>query len=217
MRELDENYFKPEENKNGKISIKDLVDMQEDEQLLWTGKPNKKVYILEQFFKMFPIALLWGCVDGLFIGLMVSGMIGGKIPLEMIIFMVFFFGIHLMPVWFWLSRVLTAAARIKNIEYGFTNKRIIIKTGVLINITNIMYSEISAVNLRVGILDRMFHVGDIVIRTADGKIEVLEDLKEPYMLTERLQAIVIDIKTDIEFPNDLRPETNSGYKTKYKG
>lgn len=214
--ELDENYFKPTENKNGKMSIKELVSLQEDEQLLWTGKPNKKVYILEQFFKMFPIALLWLCFDGLFIGFIIVGLIKGELPALLIIFFVIFFGFHLMPVWIWLSHVITASARLKNIEYGFTNKRIIIKRGVFVQVTNITYAEISSVNLHVGFLDRMFHVGDIVISATD-KTEVLEDLENPYMLVERLQAIVIDIKTDIQFPNDLRPETNSGYKTKYKG
>ena len=135
----------------------------------------------------------------------------------MIIFFVIFFAIHLMPVWIWLSHILTARRRLKNTEYAFTNKRIIIKEGFFANLTNIMYSEISSVNLHIGFLDRMFHVGDIVIYTSSSKTHVLEDLHDPYLLVNRLQQIVVDIKTDIEFPNDLRPETNSGYKTKYKG
>lgn len=217
MRNIDEDYFKIDKNQKGKLGIKELVDMSEDEQLLWTGKPNKKVYILEQFFKMFPIALLWLLFDGGFIVGISIGVAKGAIPLFVIAILVIFFAIHLTPVWIWLSHVLTAAARLKNIEYGFTNKRIIIKSGLLVGLTSITYSEIASVNLRVGLLDRMFHVGDIIIKTSDGSMHYLEDLENPYVLTERLQAIVIDIKTDIEFPNDLRPETNSGYKTKYKG
>ena len=36
-----------------------------------------------------------------------------------------------------------------------------------------------------------------------------------YFITQKLQEIVIDIKTDIEFPNGLRPGENPGYSTKY--
>ena len=213
--DLDENYFKPQKNDTGKRRIKDMVELTEDEQLLWTGKPNKKVFILEQFFKMLPIVILWLGVDSIFIGFMIYGMVKSAIPLGFIAFMIFFFGIHLAPVWMWLSRILTARARLKNIEYGFTNKRIIIKAGVFVTLTNIMYSEITSVNLHVGFLDRMFHVGDITITTSNDDTHILEDLSDPYHLTNKLQAIVVDIKNDIEFPNDLRPETNSGYKTKY--
>lgn len=215
--DLNEDFFKPQKNEKGQIDLKEMVALGEDEQLLWTGKPDKKVFMLEQFFKMFPIALLWLCFDGLFIGGITYGIISGGIPPLMIIFFVIFFAIHLMPVWIWLSHILTARRRLKNTEYAFTNKRIIIKEVFFANLTNIMYSEISSVNLHIGFLDRMFHVGDIVIYTSSSKTHVLEDLHDPYLLVNRLQQIVVDIKTDIEFPNDLRPETNSGYKTKYKG
>lgn len=215
--ELNEDYFKPQKNEKGQMDLKEMVALGEDEQLLWTGKPDKKVFMLEQFFKMFPIALLWLCFDGLFIGGITYGIISGGIPIALIIFFVVFFAIHLTPVWIWLSNILTARRRLKNIEYGFTNKRIIIKSGLFANVENIFYSEISSVNLRVGLIDRMFNVGDIVIYTSGHKTFILEDLHDPYILVNRLQQIVVDIKTDIEFPNDLRPEENSGYKTKYKG
>ena len=45
--------------------------------------------------------------------------------------------------------------------------------------------------------------------------QVLFDINDPYFITQKLQEIVIDIKTDIEFSNGLRPEENLGYKTKY--
>ena len=46
---------------------------------------------------------------------------------------------------------------------------------------------------------------------------MLFDLTDPYFITQRLQKIVMDIKTDTLFPNDLRPDENKGYKTDYKG
>ena len=59
----------------------------------------------------------------------------------------------------------------------------------------------------------MLKVGDIYI-TSNNKAQVLWDIENPYIISNKLQKIVSDIKTDIQYPNALRPETNSGYKTK---
>lgn len=215
--ELNGNYFKHEETENkGNISLKEMVDLSDDEQILWTGKPNKKVYLLEQFFKMLPFVIIWLAFDSFFIYMMISNTNGSALPPGLIVFFIAFFAFHLMPVWFWLSNLLTARKRLKNLEYAFTNTRIIIKSGFFGQIDNIFYSEISSVNMRIGFLEKMFHVGDIYIRTTDSKFYTLENLSDPYFLTNKLQKIVVDIKTDIQFPNDLRPEENHGYKTKYK-
>ena len=37
---------------------------------------------------------------------------------------------------------------------------------------------------------------------------------EVYQLVKKLQK---DIYSDVMYPNDLRPEENHGYRTKYKG
>ena len=63
----------------------------------------------------------------------------------------------------------------------------------------------------------MFKVGDLLIKTNSGSTYMVEDIGNPYFIQERLQKIVNDIKTDMQFPNDLRPEENHGYNTKYKG
>ena len=97
----------------------------------------------------------------------------------------------------------------------FTNKRIIIRSGIIgIDFKNIYYTEIESVNLKVGLVDKMLGVGDIYIKS-NNKAQILFDIEDPYFITQKLQEIVIDIKTDVEFPNGLRPEENPGYKTKY--
>ncbi len=210
MGRIDENYFKP--NNQEYHSIKDVVN--QDEEILWQGKPKKKAYVLNAFFKMFPIALIWLLFDGTFIFVLVGQ--GANIPGPMKIFLVIFFLFHLMPVWIWLSSVITANRQHKNLEYAFTDKRIIIKSGIIgIDFKSIYYSEIDSVNLKVGLIDRMLGVGDIYINSI-SKANVLFDLENPYFISERLQKIVVDIKTDIEFPNNLRPEENNGYNTKYR-
>lgn len=209
MAKLDENYFKT--NSSDIQTIEEMVGP--DEQILWRGKPKKRAYLINAFTKMLPIALIWLLFDGAFIGLMIGTM--DEIPAPVKIFMAVFFLFHLAPVWIWLSHVLTANRQHENLEYAFTQKRIIIKSGIIgIDFKNIYYSEIDSVNLRVGLVDRIEKVGDIYIKSIGGA-NVLYDLENPYSLTEKLQKIVVDIKTDIQFPNNLRPAENDGYSTKY--
>lgn len=211
MAKLDENYFKIEPSGRDLKTIEDVIGS--DEQILWRGKPKKRAYLINAFTKMLPIALIWLIFDGGFIGLMIGTM--DEIPAPVKIFMAVFFLFHLAPVWIWLSHVLTANRQHENLEYAFTNKRIIIKSGIIgIDFKNIYYSEIDSVNLRVGLVDRIEKVGDIYIKSIGGA-NVLYDLENPYSLTEKLQKIVVDIKTDIQFPNNLRPAENDGYSTKY--
>ena len=211
MAKLDENYFKIDPSGRDLKTIEDVIGS--DEQILWSGKPKKRAFLINAFTKMLPIALIWLLFDGAFIGLMIGTM--DEIPASVKIFMTVFFLFHLMPVWIWLSNVLTANRQHENLEYAFTNKRIIIKSGIIgIDFKNIYYSEIDSVNLRVGLVDRIEKVGDIYIKSIGGA-NVLYDLENPYTLTEKLQKIVVDIKTDIQFPNNLRPAENDGYNTKY--
>lgn len=211
MAKLDENYFKIDPSGRDLKTIEDVIGS--DEQILWSGKPKKRAFLINAFTKMLPIALIWLLFDGAFIGLMIGTM--DEIPASVKIFMTVFFLFHLMPVWIWLSNVLTANRQHENLEYAFTQKRIIIKSGIIgIDFKNIYYSEIDSVNLRVGLVDRIEKVGDIYIKSIGGA-NVLYDLENPYTLTEKLQKIVVDIKTDIQFPNNLRPAENDGYNTKY--
>jgi hypothetical protein len=138
-----------------------------------------------------------------------------SMPIGAVIGIIVFFAFHLTPVWIWLANIITASRGYKNLEYVFTNKRIIIRSGIIgIDFKNIYYTEIESVNLKVGLVDKMLGVGDIYIKS-NNKAQILFDIEDPYFITQKLQEIVIDIKTDVEFPNGLRPEENPGYNTKY--
>ncbi len=209
MAKFDENYF----YENTTSEIKDLLTT--DEQLLWQGKPKKSAYIISAFLRMLPVALIWLIFDGTFIGIMVGTGAFSSMPVWGIILICVFFIFHLFPVWIWLYNIITANRQHKNLEYAFTNQRIIIKSGVIgIDITNIYYSDIEGINLKVGLTDKMLKVGDIYI-TSNKSAKVLWDIENPYAMTTKLQKIVSDIKADLQFPNALRPEENSGYNTKY--
>ena len=219
---LEDDYFKKSSIEKSKADYRDidtLVGADPDEQILWRGKPKRSAFILARVFRMLPIALIWLAIDGFFIGFITYGIIKGQVPTLMILFFVLFFALHLTPVWVWLGNIITASAQLKNIEYAFTNKRIIIRSGIIVDFKNVYYSDIQSVDLKVGLIDRILKVGDIYITTTgrlNSRID-LEDISDPYFITQRLQKIVLDIKADINFPNNLRPEGNDGFKTKYRG
>ena len=51
-----------------------------------------------------------------------------------------------------------------------------------------------------------------------GSVSVPHSLifvEDAYGVYEKLKKVSHDIKSDIEYPNDLRPKTNSGYNTGY--
>lgn len=214
MKQINENYFKNSKSETtNPTQIEEIIG--KDEQILWRGKPNRKAYIFSSIFSMFPFALIWLLFDSVFIVAMFVSDAFSQMPSGAIIGIIIFFAFHLTPVWIWIGNIITASRGYKNLEYVFTNKRIIIRSGIIgIDFKNIYYSEIQSVNLKVGLIDKMLKVGDIYIKSKNSS-QVLFDISDPYFITQKLQEIVIDIKTDIEFPNGLRPEENPGYNTKY--
>lgn len=195
-------------------AVEDILE--KDEKILQRLKPNAKVIRLEAIFKGMPLALLWFSIDAIFIVTMFTTGAVEEAP-WMIAFMIGFFALHLLPVWLYIANLIKNLAGYKNIEYVFTDKRIIIRSGLVgIDFKSIYYTSLESVNLKVGLFDRLFKVGDIYLK-ANTQTAVLEDIENPYVYLSKLQKIALDIKSDIYYPNDLRPSENHGYQTEYKG
>ena len=189
------------------------------EHVLWSAKPKKNAFVANKILGMMPIALLWLAFDGFFIANMIGSDMGG-----MGIFMIFFFALHLMPVWIWLSNVLTANRRWKNTMYYVTDKRVLIQTGFLsADLQTIYYKDIRNIDLRIGLADKLLGVGDVHfdlgLYTSKGKArtKAFLDIENPHEAYTRIQSIVLNIQTDMEYPNAYRPEENPGYNTQYRG
>jgi membrane protein YdbS with pleckstrin-like domain len=188
------------------------------ETILWRGKPKKGPFIASRSLTMLPIAVIWLILDMSFI---TSAFRGG----EMLMFLIPFFALHLMPVWIWLGSTITAGKRWKNTMYYVTNRRIIIQSGFLaVNEKSVFYKDIRNAQLQIGIFDKFAGTGSIVLddgyydyrnkRNHPGtKLENLEDAQSAY---SRIQQTILDIQTDIEYPNAYRPEHNPGYQTDYR-
>lgn len=219
-----------EEKRKESIHMQEISEMLRlnigNEEILWHGKPNKKCFILESIFNSFlPFALLWGGID--------FGILGSVVMVatskEEIIPMLFFLVLHMMPVWIYIGGIMCSVLRYKHTEYAVTNKSIYVQKGLFtINIEMKPFTDLSHVTLHRGIIDQMLGVGDVRCICSHSNdyymdhshddhgvdISDIEDYVKVFELVKQLQE---DIYSDTMFPNDMRPETNHGYKTKYEG
>lgn len=190
------------------------------EAILWRGKPKRGAFIATKSLTLLPIAVIWLILDS---GIIFSSVSQG----EMLYFIIPFFALHLMPVWIWLGSTITAGKRWKNTNYYVTNRRIIIQGGFLaVNETSLFYKDLRNAQVRIGLLDKLFHTGDIVFddgtccgshhNRGHAQQFMLEDLEDPHAVYNRIQRIILDIQTDMEYPNAYRPGENPGYRTDYR-
>lgn len=209
-------------NKLYNYHIEEKTPLVEGENLIWSAKPKKSAYIINQILNMMPFALLWLAFDSF----VLLNFFKAENSAETLTFIIPFFAIHLTPVWIWLGNVLSANKKWKNTKYYVTDKRIIIQNGFFAeNYQTIYYKDVKNVNLRKGLVDQMLKVGDIYFdlgyyRTAKENKELLSallDVENPDEVYSKIQKIVLDIQTDIEYPNALRPDENPGYNTQYDG
>jgi len=198
------NYIKSNDNFNQILTVGETV--------LWHGKPKKSAFVLNKVLTMLPIAALWLAFDSVFI---VSFIASGDF-LSMLWFIIPFFALHLMPVWIWLSNVITAKKKWENTSYIITDKRIIIQSGFIgLDYQTIYYKDIKNVRLQVGAVDKLLKVGDIYLDCNVGVSQGLFDIENPYEIYPKIQKTIMDIQTDMHYPNNLRPDQNDGYQTKY--
>ncbi len=195
----------------------------DDEVILWRGKPNKDVYIKERIFTPLAIfALIWLIFDVGFLAIIFTNMDGELDFFKYII--IPFMLLHLMPVWVYLGRVIFSVRSYNNTNYMVTDKAIYATSGIFtVNCQRKTFQEVTNVSFHQGIIDKTHNVGDVFIQTGtvstkNGMKPVgidiidIEDFLKVYKLINKTGT---DIFSDTMYPNDLRPNTNHGYNTKY--
>ena len=197
--------------------------LMDGENVLWDGKPNKKSFVWQKIMNGAMVALIWGGFDFFMLSFILKM---GEIDKGVMIFLIAFFGIHLIPVWMWLANVVTANKIWKNMYYIVTDRRIIFQFGLIAEEYNsLYYKDITNVSLKIGVFDKIFNTGDIILANANANANnttisrnsSIIDIENPREIYKKIQKIALDIQTDIHYPNALRPDTNEGFKTKYKG
>lgn len=191
-------------------SVKD-----DDEVILWTDKPKFIPYAIT--------ALGLGIGVFIFVGIYYSmtknirnedGTTGN--------FSIWFAAI---PIAVFLFSFLNKIFSYSNTSYAFTNRRVMVRTGFIgTDFKIIDYDKISDIQVTVNFIERVFKVGTIKLfsgrtETNEGITSKLYDrweaIANPYEVFKQLKKVSVDIKTDFNYPNALRPETNPGYNTKY--
>lgn len=138
-----------------------LID--ENENILWYGKPDKKCFLLEAVFNpLLPFALLWGLFDFSFIAAILISKPQGNLPPLLIL--VPFFILHLMPVWIYLAGVLFSFKNYKCTCFVITEKGVYASGGFLsTHFQHKTFDEIADVSVRQGFFDKKLNVGDVII------------------------------------------------------
>lgn len=195
-----------------------------DEEILWIGKPEF-VPFLATGIPFLIIGLIWGAIDLFaFILPMLAGSMstrgmtsGGEMS-----FIVPFFALHLFPFYGSILNMLRLYLVHGNTCYAFSNKRLMMRSGFFgTDFKTIDYDKIVDLEVNVNPLEKMYNVGSI--RAFSGSVtskgarifDHFTAIAQPYEVFKRIKEVSVDIKTDWNYPNALRPEQNPGYNTKY--
>jgi len=117
----------------------------------------------------------------------------------------------------------------KYTHYAITNKRVIIKSGLIgRDFKTVDHDKITNVEVNISFWDKLLakSSGSIYIFTA-GTIAYgrhgpyhtpyrLSNVSEPYRVFRFFKKVSFDVKTDVHYPNKYRPDTNPGYRTRYR-
>ena len=198
--------------------IEKIID--DNENILWRGKPNAFLYIVGKP-SIYLIALIWGIFDFFFISIFFrefSFMNG---------FFIIVFIIHLFPVWFAILMPIYRVLNYGTIEYAITDKRVYISQGIFgRDVNNYEHRELTNLKVDVNFMENIKGLGTIILvyngeggnssysfKTDANKFISIED---PYDVYKLLKKVSLDVATDQAYPNAYRPKENEGYNTKYK-
>ena len=192
--------------------------LDDNEKVHWEGKP---------MFWPFFIGSLSACVFGTFF------LVFGAFPIVTAVETGFWPLLFLPHFWIGVFLVfgvpIYTALVYKYIYYVITDKRVIFQKGLIgRDFEMVDFDKITNADVNVDLLDILFgrRSGSIKIATAGSftytrrgavsKPYAIRHVKDPYNVFKFFKKISHDVKTDIEYPNKLRPRTNPGYKTQYK-
>ena len=192
-------------------SIKD-----KDERIIWTGRPIFVPYILSGLWA-YSLYILFSII-WFALGTQVkpendsSGGLG--------------IWLSLLPLALFLFKFFSRLFSFSNTCYAYSDKRVMMRTGFIgTDFKIIDYDKISDVEVTVNFIERAYNVGTIKFfsgrtKTDDGNTTKLYDdweaIPNPYEVFKQVKQVMVDIKTDYNYPNALRPESNPGYNTTYE-
>jgi len=135
--------------------------------------------------------------------------------------MIAFFLIHLSPFWFGILNFIRLFFVFSNTIYVLTNRRLIQRSGFWgIDFQSLDHDQIADIQITVNPLDNILGTGTILVThagvTPGTKPDKIIGVKDPYSVFSQIKTVSVDVKTDWNYPNSLRPGDNPGYKTSYE-
>jgi membrane protein YdbS with pleckstrin-like domain len=189
----------------------------DDESIFWTGQPAL-IPFLAQGIPFLIFGLLWGAFDYFFFMQFTS--FGGPQT-----FISLFMLLHMFPFYGSIINMIRLILVHHNTYYAYTNKRLMLRSGFFgIDFKAIDYDKIQNLEVNVNPLEKLFNVGSIraftgeFATTRNGSRPISSGftaIQNPYEVYKQIKQVSVDIKTDWNYPNKLRPEENPGYNTKY--
>ena len=115
---------------------------------------------------------------------------------------------HMMPVWYAIFSPIYRFLNWYRINYALTDRRIYCTSGLIgLDIASVELPDVHNLRVNVGPMEAMFKRGTIRF----GGRNALRYVENPYEVYKLIQQTAVDITTDRQFPNQLRPEENPGY------
>jgi hypothetical protein len=207
-------------NNNLSAEFENILD--DDEEIIWIERPQFIPFILSESWFGAPFFLV-GCIfsgsltDALSNG--IAGFIFG-----------FLWGYMFLIVG--LSFLVQNLLNFPNTVYAYSTKRIMLRKGFIgTSFTIIDYDKIKEIKLDLDFFLTKYNVGTIKfytgktpknhrIVTVFGKLYYDENIRWSAIpnyeqVLKKVKEISLSIKTDFNYPNELRPDTNPGLHTSY--
>lgn len=184
MKKLDEQFF-VNDDKNKESSVDDLLI--KGEKVLWQQSPKKRSFVMQRTIKTLPVALIWAIIDISIIVTLVTTMDNSAF----LWFLIPFFALHMAPVWIYIASIVKAYAKVKDIKYVITNKRVIVIDGKDMFISNsINLKNITSCQVNQTFSDKLARVADITILSNENSI-IFNDIKDAKFICKKLNEIII--------------------------
>ncbi len=191
--------------------------LDKDEEIRWSSQPNFTTWMLSGIVLVLILGSFGGFV-GLF--LIIAGMAAPSDGMILAIpGLVAFVVVCCVCIWFMFWLYFSHG----NTAYAFTNKRVLMRSGVFgTDFQIIDYDKIRDMQVNVGPIEKMCHVGSILFNTGEIRpnghpiLKRFSGIENPYDVFRQLKEVSLNVKADISYPNAKRPETNPGYRTQYE-
>ena len=188
------------------------------EKIFWTGRPVFWPFVLHAVpFLLFGI--VWGLMDLGIFGHAVASAKGHQAALPLVGFGI----LHSFPAWGSIGYSIYLVLVYGNTVYGYTNRRLMMRSGVIgTSFKSVDYDRIQELDVTQGVIERLFGVGTIRAycgrNTSKGAriYDQFVSIANPYEVFRAIKGVEVDVKTDWNYPNAMRPDVNPGYKTDFK-